>query len=52
MTWQEAGNLVREEEFRNMMPASLNVIQQQLANISVQLDEANELLVQGITLNW
>lgn len=49
--FKEAANLVREEQFRNKMLASLNVFQQQLANISVQLDEVNENITELNRLN-
>ncbi|MEI4335093.1 hypothetical protein V9Z67_09185 [Streptococcus suis] len=49
--FKEAANLVREEQFRNKMLSSLNIFQQQLASISVQLDEVNENITELNRLN-
>ncbi|HFU3984639.1 TPA: hypothetical protein ACGO2X_000918 [Streptococcus suis] len=49
--FKEAANLVREEQFRNKMLSSINIFQQQLANISVQLDEVNENITELNRLN-
>lgn len=49
--FKEAANLVREEQFRNKMLSSLNIFQQQLAKVSVQLDEVNENITELDRLN-